>query len=670
MRLKAKGFGMLLMLISFIGNAQEFELGKVSVQELEERKHHKDTSAAASILYSKGHTYFNFSESSGFTIVTEVETRIKIYKKEGYDWANKSVKYYVGANPNEKVSFSKAVAYNLVDGKIEKTKLKNDGEFNEKINKYWAERKITLPNVKEGTVIEYKYTIESPYASSFPDWEFQASIPVNYSQYQTSIPEYYTYSSHFKGFVVPRVSKKTENGALTFNSKNRSDGLVTKTTVSNHKIDYKINTTTYTEENLPGLKDEAYVNNINNYLSAIVHELSMKKLPNSAEKHYSTDWQSVVKTIYDNEDFGPELNKTNYFEEDLKTVLAGLTDKNEKINAVFNFVKARMNWNEYYGYSCDKGVKTAYKEKTGNIAEINLMLTAMLRHAGFVAKPVLISTRSNGVAFFPNRTAYNYVIAAVEDDNKVILLDATSKFTQPNILPMRALNWMGRLIRENGTSIEIDLMPSVASRENVTLNYKIDATGQITGRIRKQYTDYNAEIFRQSFSGLKEDGYLESLENKMNKIEISEYKRDNENDMKLPLIESFSFAGSDLCDVVGDKIFFSPLIFFATQKNPFNQEKREYPVDFGFPSQDKYLIGIDIPEGYVLESLPTPLNVQTDGKLLGFNYNISSSGNKIQLMFTMEVNTAIVPADNYLALKDVFQKLVAKHSEKIVLKKA
>jgi len=160
------------------------------------------------------------------------------------------------------------------------------------------------------------------------------------------------------------------------------------------------------------------------------------------------------------------------------------------------------------------------------------------------------------------------------------------------------------------------------------------------------------------------------LENKMNKIEISEYKRDNENDMKLPLIESFSFAGSDLCDVVGDKIFFSPLIFFATQKNPFNQEKREYPVDFGFPSQDKYLIGIDIPEGYVLESLPTPLNVQTDGKLLGFNYNISSSGNKIQLMFTMEINTAIVAADNYLALKDVFQKLVAKHSEKIVLKKA
>jgi hypothetical protein len=29
-------------------------------------------------------------------------------------------------------------------------------------------------------------------------------------------------------------------------------------------------------------------------------------------------------------------------------------------------------------------------------------------------KPVLVSTRSNGIAAFPNSMAYNYVIAAVE----------------------------------------------------------------------------------------------------------------------------------------------------------------------------------------------------------------------------------------------------------------
>ena len=59
-------------------------------------------------------------------------------------------------------------------------------------------------------------------------------------------------------------------------------------------------------------------------------------------------------------------------------------------------------------------MRKAYKDKTGNVAEINLMLTAMLRYAGINANPVLVSTRSNGIALFPNRTAFNYVIAAVE----------------------------------------------------------------------------------------------------------------------------------------------------------------------------------------------------------------------------------------------------------------
>ena len=83
------------ILLSFISlNAQEFELGKVSIKELEEKKHPTDTSAAAAILYTKGKTSFSYSDAKGFSVITEVETRIKIYKKEGYDWANKTVEFY------------------------------------------------------------------------------------------------------------------------------------------------------------------------------------------------------------------------------------------------------------------------------------------------------------------------------------------------------------------------------------------------------------------------------------------------------------------------------------------------------------------------------------------------------------------------------------------------
>ena len=55
------------------------------------------------------------------------------------------------------------------------------------------------------------------------------------------------------------------------------------------------------------MKEEAFVNNIDNYTTSLAQELSMTHYPNEPLKPYSTDWNAVVKTIYDYDDFGPEL---------------------------------------------------------------------------------------------------------------------------------------------------------------------------------------------------------------------------------------------------------------------------------------------------------------------------------------------------------------------------
>ena len=94
-----------------------------------------------------------------------------------------------------------------------------------------------------------------------------------------------------------------------------------------------------------------------------------------------------------------------------------------------------MNWNERNGYSCQLGVKKAYQDKTGNVADVNLMLISMLRYAGLDANPILISTRSNGIALYPSRSAFNYVIAGIEVENQIILLDATNKYSLPGFYP-------------------------------------------------------------------------------------------------------------------------------------------------------------------------------------------------------------------------------------------
>jgi hypothetical protein len=49
----------ILFLIAFVGKAtaQKFELGKVSIKELQDKIHPVDTSAAAAILYNKVKTF-------------------------------------------------------------------------------------------------------------------------------------------------------------------------------------------------------------------------------------------------------------------------------------------------------------------------------------------------------------------------------------------------------------------------------------------------------------------------------------------------------------------------------------------------------------------------------------------------------------------------------------
>ncbi|WP_310558741.1 DUF3857 domain-containing protein [Flavobacterium sp.] len=477
----------------FFSNSQEFKLGKVSIAELQEKSHPKDSSAVAAILFKKGDVRFQYDQNKGFVIVTTVKTRIKIYKKEGYEWANQEVSYYIDSDSKESVSFADVITYNLVNGKIEKTKLKSDGEFAINVNKYWNRKKITMPNVKKGTVLEYEYEIRSPRYGSLNEWFFQTSIPVNYSEYNTYIPEYFNYNQNLTGAFSPKINvEKKSNSIVLMNKEREQNGYVSRTTFSSDKIDFSETHSSYLLENLPAMKEEAFVNNIDNYTSRISHELAMTKYPNSPTKMYSTDWESVVKTIYDYDDFGPERNKTGYFDDDITKLLTGINLQNERIAAVFNYVKSNVKWNKFTGYSCDDGVKTAYKNKTGNTAEINLMLTAMLRFAGFNANPVLISTRDNGIAFFPSRTAFNAVLAAVETPEGLIVMDATEVYSAPNVLPLRDLNWVGRLIRKDGTSTAVDLMPNTLSREAINMNVVLKNDGSADGKLRRQLTDHEA----------------------------------------------------------------------------------------------------------------------------------------------------------------------------------
>ncbi|CAI2765579.1 DUF3857 domain-containing protein [Flavobacterium collinsii] len=642
--------------------AQNYELGKVTIAELKEKTNPKDTAAVATILFKKARTFFTYNKDKGFTANHVYEFKIKIYKTEGLKWADQKVRFYIGYESlgDDRLEFSNAITYNLENGSIVKTKLDNQGSFKKKVNQFWNEKTITLPNVKVGSIIEYKYILKSENIVRLPDFDFQYEIPVSYFEYKTDIPEYYIYKPILIG------NHKVETGAkFTNKTQNFNDDYNRSAVLSYNQI-----SAFYLGKDIPALTDEPYVDNINNYRGSIQHELERVRYPDQPVKDYALTWEGVTTTIFKDKSFGKELNEKNFLLEDVKRLLTNVESQNERLNIIFKFVQSKMNWNEKNDYYTDKGIVKAYADQTGNVAEINFILINMLKLAGIDVDPVLISTTENGVPVYPTRTGFNYVIAAAEIDGKQILLDATNKFTYPGILPLNVLNWRGRLIKDDGTSEEINLVPTNASKYFSNILVKIDNQGKIEGKIRIQRSDYEAYLFRIENANKTEESYLEKLESQLGDLSISDYKIENRKaNFSEPVIETFSLVTDNRVEIIGGKIFINPLLFFTRTKNPFNQEVRQMPVCLGYPTHEKFNLSIEIPEGYVVESLPTPVRISSEDKEIVYFLNIANDGNKVQISSSKEINNTIFAVDHYSGLKDFFSKMILSQNEKIVLKK-
>ncbi len=648
---------------------QDYKFGKISKEELQEKYNPLDSTANATYLYKNRKTSFEYIQGDGFHQVTEVHERIKIYNQEGFDYASKSIYLYKSGGVNEKFTGLKAYTYNIINEKIEEDKLGKEGIFESEMHKYSNQIKFTMPNIKPGSVIEYKYRIDSPFYWNVNDYIFQHDIPIKKLEAKFEAPEYFKFKVNTKGFLAVTSKNEIKRDKITFTNKSRSNGFTgpVETTYNSSDVEFNKNISNYNLNNISALKEEPYVNNIDNYRSSVKYELSYTKFPNSLLKLYSTTWEDVVKAIYDSSNFGDELEKTGYYEDEVDAIISNISNPMKRAALIFDFVKSKVKWNGYYGKYANDGVKKAFKDHVGNTAEINLMLTSMLRYAGLSAYPVLISTRDNGVPLFPTREGYNYVISYVKFPEGSILLDATNKYSVPNVLPFRTLNWQGRVIAEQGGSTLIDLYPAEKSENKISMMATLDENGNLEGGYRSVKTNHRALSFREEYIGVDEDDFLEKLENKYGGLEISDYAVENENDLSEPIQESYKFIKESQADIIGDKLYFSPMFFLSTDENPFKLDKREFPVDFGYPSSVSFRIIIKLPEGYKIDSMPEPGAFMMPDNLGLFKYNISGNNKMIQLSIESEINQSIIIPSYYDSLKAYFSKLVEKENEQIVL---
>ncbi|WP_114782501.1 DUF3857 domain-containing protein [Botryobacter ruber] len=654
--MKAKTFTKVLVIAMLFWGAYSTALaqneaakfGKIEESELLMKVYDQDTSAAAVVLSDFGYSRFLFANN--IKLVFERHIRIKILKKSGYDWADVQIPLYRNGTRKEVASGIKGYTYNLVDGKIVKDKLESKAVFDEKMNENVAVKKFTMPNVKEGSVIEYTYTVTSDFFETLQDWEFQTSIPTVWSEYRAQIPEYFDYKFQFMGYHSLHDNNSERQAAAQSNMMNNSYRWVMK--------------------DVPALREERFITTIDDYRSKIEFELQQVKFPGELPRTISGSWDDIVKDLLKEDQFGVQLNRNNFFKNELAAVAAKYSTPEQKLEAIHELVKKTVKWNGKNGLYTTSSIRKAYDNGTGNVADINLLLTSMLLEAGFDATPVLVSTREHGRAFKGAAliTKFNYVIAHVNLDGKTYLLDATSPLLPMGMLPYRVLNGEGYLVKSKETGGGwVPLKPSggyaTFFNGEVTLNEK----GEMTGKATESHSGYSALFKREEITDEGEAKYLENFTKEVGEFKIDQPTLDNLKDLAgiLKIGYNITASGNDQQNSV---LYLNPMLGHGEKENPFKLEKRLYPVDFGFNHDETYMVKFNIPAGYELDEIPKNMVLSLPDNGGKFTYMISVQGSVIQVLSKISLNKPVFYAQEYPNLKEFYNHIVAKHAEQIVLK--
>ncbi|MEL7534310.1 MAG: DUF3857 domain-containing protein, partial [Bacteroidota bacterium] len=368
--------GTFVLNFCFGQNKKYLRYGKVDPTEVSMETYETDPDAGAVILFEKEHIYFDFVKDK-FQLVFEVHRRIKILSSSEIDQADIEIPYYAYSRTEEIVGI-KGMTYNLEGGKIVEYKMERDAIFTDDINEYFSLKKFVLPNVKEGSVIEYIYRKTSERNSYVPNWYFQHAIPARMSQLMIDIPQGFNFERVYRGNPLDNLDVTTASYTPDF-------------------IDVPGERHIYTGKDIPAMKAEPYTSTISNYVGRLKLELVSVTLPKyGIFQEFNSSWKGMTENMLQSSSFGSYLKKNSEVQTLLQQVNADPEDPATFLPSVQSLVKEVAQWNGDRGRYPDQKCKDLLSSKEGNGAAINLLLAGILREAGLKATPTLISTRDHG----------------------------------------------------------------------------------------------------------------------------------------------------------------------------------------------------------------------------------------------------------------------------------
>ena len=622
------------------------KLGNITIDELKMSAYSKDTLAEAVVLFEHANVYLD--EKNDYKFRTDYYFRIKLFNKEAFSKAT----IQILLNKNEYTEDIKAVTYNLKNGTISKTYLDQNQKYKSKLDSYWSDVRFTLPNLKEGSIIEYKYSVISPY-STIDDWYFQSDIPKIKSVFNSSIVLNYKYKVRLIG------SEELDYKDISI----KKDCLHIDHLGSGGCLNYE-----FKMYDIPAFKEEAYMLSKKNYISRLVFDRLSFTDTRGVTTKYTKTWEDAdltfKKYFLDNQN-----TKANYFKKHLPNSILTITNNLEKAKKIYKHLQTKLFWNNKNWTRKKLNIKNTFEQGSGSVDAINLILYNSLKAAGIESYIVASSTRDNGLPtkVYPIIKDFNYVLVKVNIDNTTYFLDATDKLLAFGQLPLKCLNGDARVLDfKNGSNWE-RIKTSLNTRENIQTTLTLTKNDELKGKLLIKSYGYDALSSRKSLQNKTTEEFLDTFESVYPNILVDHYKDENKHNFEKPLIQHLDIS-IDIDDKT-DILHLKPFIYKQNLQNPFKLENRKYAVDYGYPRSLNYALQINIPDTYEIVSLPEKKMFALPNNGGNFSINVTNTDHQILLYTRMNILKQVYSYQEYAYLKEFYNQIIKVQQSTIQLKK-
>jgi hypothetical protein len=626
-----------------------------------------DSNTHAVVLSDEGEVHYIGNAKDWFSCVYTRQTRIKILHKTAFGLASVSIDLYGEDEKLEQLSNVQAITCNIENGLVIEQKLDPKDVFVTKRDKEHRTAKFSLPAVKEGSIIEYTYTMVSDYWHVLPAWEFQwVDYPCLSSAYRVEIPQTlgfimvrqgvhaYAVDKGGTGTQSYRVTETNESGL----ARSENNLTVTSTTMKHDWI----------MKNIPAFGNERFLTTPGNYIDKIDFQLA-RTYNGDRFTDYTNTWAKATEELLTKESFGAALSENNSSVDQLSDKIGTDGGPMEQARAIYYYVSHHFTCTNHYNKYIETSFKDVIRNNSGSVGEINLLLIALLRKRGMLADPVILSTREYGfnLATYPVLDRLNYVVVRLYIGGKLYFLDAARPELGFGQLAGDCYNGHARVISKNESS-SVYFWADSLKESKITMVLLSSTDKGLEGTLQSTLGPEESYRVRRDVIEHGEKQYFKDIQTNWGEdADINDGGIDSLARLEDPVMVHYHFVFKQ--PPGASVIYFNPMMSDAYRENPFLAAERKYPVEMPYVMDQTYVFSMDIPEGYVVDELPKSARVALNGDQGNFEYLLAHQGDQIQMRCRLRLNKALFPPEDYSSLRDFFALVVKKENEEIVLKK-